>query len=65
MLKHFKSKLHVVAHTPVRSIKEFYDRKIVAVDLAEAATEMLLLVRRDKNKFNRFKVMLNKMLLQL
>lgn len=59
MLKHFKSKLHVVAHTPVRTIQQFYNGKVVAVDLAEAATEMLLLVRKDKNKFRRFKVMLD------
>lgn len=65
VLKHFKSKLHVVAHTPVRSIREFYDGKIVAVDLAEAATEMLLLVRKGKNKFKKFKVMLDGMLFQL
>ncbi len=65
VLKHFKSKLHVVAHTPVRSIREFYDGKIVAVDLANAATEMLLLVRKDKNKFKRFKVTLNGTLEQL
>jgi len=65
VLKHFKSKVHVVAHTPVRSIREFYDGKLVAVDLAEAATEMLLLVRRDKNKFKKFKVMLDGNLEQL
>lgn len=65
VLKNFKSKVHVVAHTPVRSIGEFYDGKIVAVDLADAATEMLLLVRRSKNKFNRFKVLLDGTLEQL
>ncbi|MCH8018875.1 metallophosphoesterase [candidate division KSB1 bacterium] len=59
VLKNFKSNVHIVAHTPVRTIREFYDGKIVAVDLADAATEMLLLVRRDKNKFKRFKVMLD------
>jgi len=59
VLKHFKSKVHVVAHTPVRSIRDFYDGKIVAVDLANAATEMLLLVRKNKNKFKRMKIMLN------
>ncbi len=65
VLKNFKSNVHVVAHTPVKSIQEFYDGKIIAVDLADAATEMLLLVRKNKNKFNRFKVLMSGKLEQL
>ena len=41
----YGAQLHVVAHTPVDSIQARYDGRIVAVDLHEPATEMLLLVR--------------------
>ncbi len=54
VLKKFKAKTHVVAHTPVDSIRAFYGDKIIAVDLLDAATEMLLLVRRKK-KTHRFR----------
>ena len=56
ILKKFKSKLHVVAHTPVPTIRELYNGKIVAVDLNIPATEMLLLVRNGKNKVKRFRI---------
>lgn len=55
VLKHFKSELHVVAHTPVKSIRESYDGQLIAVDLQAPATEMLLLVRNRKKKYQRFK----------
>ncbi len=41
----YGAELHVVAHTPVNSIENRYDGRIVAVGLLEPATEMLLLVR--------------------
>jgi len=59
ILKKFKCKLHVIAHTPVPTISELYNGKIFAVDLRKPATEMLLLVRSRKNKYKRFKVKLN------
>lgn len=59
VLKKFKCKLHVVAHTALRTIREFYDGKLIAVDLRKPATEMLLLVRRGKNKYKRFRVKLD------
>ena len=44
-LGNYGAQLHVVAHTPVRSIESRYGGKLLAVDLLDPATEMLLLVR--------------------
>ena len=44
VLAEFGAGVHVVAHTPVRSIQSRYDGKLLAVDLERPATEMLLLV---------------------
>jgi hypothetical protein len=55
MLKKYKSKLHVVAHTTRETITEKYGGKLLTTDLNEAATELLLLVRK-KNKYERFKI---------
>ncbi len=44
VLDEFGAEIHVVAHTPVRSIQSRYDGKLLAVDLERPATEMLLLV---------------------
>ena len=44
VLDEFGAEVHVVAHTPVRSIESRYDGKLLAVDLERPATEMLLLV---------------------
>jgi hypothetical protein len=54
VLKRYGTKVHVVAHTPVPTITELYDGKLIAVDLHNAATEMLLLVK-DGRKYKRFK----------
>lgn len=54
VLKRYDANLHVVAHTPVQAITELYDGKLIAVDLLNAATEMLLLVK-DGRKYKRFK----------
>lgn len=53
VLKHYKARLHVVAHTPVATIRQSYKGKLIAVDLQQPATEMLLLVRQKK-KYQRF-----------
>ena len=45
VLSDYGAELHVVAHTPVRSIESRYGGKLLAVDLLDPATEMLLLVR--------------------
>ena len=55
MLDKYKSKIHVVAHTPLESITQKYDGKLLTTDLNEAATELLLLVRK-KNKYDRYKI---------
>jgi len=55
MLKKYNSKIHVVAHTPLESITQKYKGKLLTTDLNDAATQLLLLIRR-KNKFNRFKI---------
>ncbi len=55
VLKKFKSNFHVVAHTPVNTIHEKYDGKIIATDMNRPISEMLLLVRYKKNKYKRYK----------
>lgn len=55
MLDKHKSKIHVVAHTPLETITQRYDGKLLTTDLKEAATELLLLVRK-KNKYKRYKI---------
>ena len=65
VLKKSKSKLHVVGHTPVKSIREYYDGKLIAVDLIYEVTEMLLLVRYKKNKYKRFKFKINGLIEQI
>lgn len=59
VLKKFKCKLHVVAHTPVETIQQSYDGKIIAVDLFKPVTEMLLLVRTKSKKYKKFKYKIN------
>jgi hypothetical protein len=44
VLDEFGAEVHVVAHTPLTTIAARYDGKLLAVDLEEPATEMLLLV---------------------
>lgn len=45
VLRRFESRRHVVAHTPVDRIQERYGGALVVTHPAEAATELLLLVR--------------------
>lgn len=55
MLKKYRSKLHVVGHTPFETITQRYKGKFITTDLTEKATELLLLVR-DGKKYIRFKI---------
>ncbi len=55
MLKRYKSKVHVVAHTPLPTITQKYDGKLLTTDLEDAATQLLLLVKK-KNKYIRYKI---------
>ncbi len=55
MLDKYDSKIHVVAHTTLETITQKYDGKLLTTDLNDAATELLLLVRR-KSKYARYKI---------
>ena len=55
MLKKYKSKVHIVAHTPLETITQKYEGKLLTTDLNEAATQLLLLVR-NKKKYSKFKI---------
>jgi hypothetical protein len=60
VLDEFGAEIHVVAHTPLISIAARYDGKLLAVDLEEAATEMLLLVRDgDGGGYQRWRMSLD------
>jgi len=55
MLKKYKSKVHIVAHTPLPNITQKYDGKLLTTDLEDAATQLLLLVKKKK-KYIRYKI---------
>jgi len=58
VLERFDATVHVVAHTPVETIQERYEGRLIAVDLVDAASEMLLLVREPEG-WGRFKISLD------
>ena len=51
VLKSTRASLHIIAHTPFKTITELYDGQIIDVDLIRPASEMLLLVRKKRNKY--------------
>lgn len=53
VLERFGARVHVVGHTPVRTIRESYGGKLIAADLLDAAAEMLRLIRRRDGGWNR------------
>ncbi len=55
MLRKYKSKTHIVAHTPLEAITKRYKGKLLTTDLNEAATQLLLLVR-NKRKYSAYKI---------
>lgn len=55
MLKRYKSKVHIVAHTPLKTITQKYNGKLVTTDLEEEATQLLLLVKK-KNNYTKYKI---------
>lgn len=55
MLKKHSAKIHVVAHTPLETITQRYDGKLLTTDLKEASTELLFLVRNRK-KYTKYKI---------
>ncbi|MFV1986005.1 MAG: metallophosphoesterase [Gemmatimonadota bacterium] len=56
VLEHFDTKVHVIGHTPVETIQERYEGKLIATDLEDAATEMLHLSRREDGGWDRFRI---------
>lgn len=50
-----KGRLHVVGHTSRPNIEERYKGKLIATNVHEAGSELLLLVRKKK-KYSRFKI---------
>lgn len=55
MLKKYKSKVHIVAHTTRKTITKKYDGKLLTTDLDDAATE-LLFIKRKKRSAETFKI---------
>ena len=55
MLKKHSAKIHIVAHTPLETITQRYDGKLLTTDLKEASTELLLMVRNRK-KYTSYKI---------
>ena len=55
MLKKYKSKIHVVAHTTRETITQKYEGKLLTTDLDDAATE-LLFIKRKKRSAETFKI---------
>ena len=53
VLDHFGADVHVVGHTPVTTIRESYDGKLIAVDLLDAAAEMLMLEPQPEGGWDR------------
>ena len=50
-----KGRLHVVGHTSLPNIEERFKGKLIATNVHEAGSEMLLLVRKKK-KYSRYKI---------
>jgi hypothetical protein len=55
VLRHHRSNLHVVAHTPVQNVQERYQGALIAVNTIPAATELLLLVREQRAGTRRYR----------
>ena len=55
MLRTYRSKIHVVAHTPLKTITQRYKGKLLTTDLEDAATQLLLLVK-EKKKYKKYKI---------
>ena len=53
VLDRFGAAAHVVGHSPVRAIRQSYGGRLIAVDLLDAATEMLFLARRPDGGWDR------------
>lgn len=56
VLDRFDASVHVVGHSPVRAIRQSYGGRLIAVDLLDAAAEMLFLARRPDGGWDRFTI---------
>lgn len=65
VLERFGAGIHVVGHTPVRTIRESYGGRLIAVDLLDAAAGMLRLIRRRDGGWDRSTVPLDGAIRQL
>ena len=53
VLDRFGAAVHIVGHSPVRAIRQSYGGRLIAVDLLDAAAEMLFLTRRTDGGWDR------------
>ena len=56
VLDRFDARIHVVGHTPVAEICEKYGGRLIATDLEDAATEMLLMARAGDGGWERWRI---------
>lgn len=56
VLTNFDAHVHIVGHTIVPTIGERYGGRLIATDLREAASEMLLLARGEDGEWDRFMI---------
>ena len=56
VLRRFKAELHVVGHTPVQTIVARYGGKLIPVNVADFATELLLLAYSEDGTRRAFRV---------
>jgi hypothetical protein len=54
-LARFGARLHVVGHTPVRTITSRYEGKLIDVDMEDPAIELLLLTRSGDGRYARWR----------
>jgi len=57
-LANFDAEVHIVAHTPVPAVGSRYDGRLLAVDLEDAASEMLLLTRDAQGRYRAWRAKL-------
>lgn len=56
VLDRYDASIHVIGHTPVETIQERYDGRLIATDLSDAATEMLFLARDGDGGWSRYRI---------
>jgi len=56
VLSNFHVSTHIIGHTPVPTIGERYEGRLIATDLEDAASEMLFLARRPDGGWDRYMI---------